>query len=487
MPLPLKDAAHAGYQGPAVLPSYDRTAVTPGIVHFGVGGFHRAHQAVYLDDLLNCGPAADWGICGIGVLDNDRRMRDVLAAQNGLYTVLEKAPDGTAQARVIGSHVRYVFAPEAPAEALRVLSAPQTRIVTLTITEGGYNREPATGAFLSTDPVILAEAAGQGPPRTHFRLLYDALVARRTAGIPPFTVLSCDNIQGNGHVARDTLMAYASLIDPGMADWIGANVRFPNSMVDRITPVTSDADCAEVRDTFGLDDAWPVVCESFSQWVVEDDFPTGRPPLEQVGVQMVADVAPYEKMKLRLLNASHQVIGYFAFLSGHDYVHDAMRDPAIRGLVETFMKHEAQPTLPDITGIDLDQYRATLIERFSNPTIKDTIARQCLQTSTTIPTFLLPVIRDQLASSGHITRASAVVAAWACYAEERGDYQITDRRREQLVLRARNTDNDFAFIEDEFLFGNLAHNDIFRKEYLRWRKTIQQHGVHAALAELNRQ
>lgn len=485
MPLPLRADARSAYRGPAALPSYDRAATTPGIVHIGVGGFHRAHQAVYLDDLLNRGAAGEWGICGVGVREEDRRIRDVLDAQDGLYTVVAKAPDGSSEARVVGSMVRCLFAPEEGEETLRVLSDPATRVVTLTITEGGYNTEPATGAFIGDNPVILAEAAGEGPPRTHFRLLLDALTQRRRAGVPAFTVLSCDNIQGNGHVARRSMVAYAALVDPGMARWIDDHVSFPNSMVDRITPRTTDTDRADVGAEFGLDDAWPVVCESFRQWVVEDDFPAGRPDLESVGVRMVPDVAPYEMAKLRMLNAGHQVLGHFAFLSGYEHVHEAMRDEGIRELVDGFMACEARPTLPPVEGLDLDRYRATLIERFSNPAIRDTVARMCLETSTTIPTFLLPVIRDRLAAGGSISRGAAVVAAWACSAEENGGHRIVDRRRETLVHRARDTANAYAFIEDAAVFGDLAHHQVFRDEYLRWRRAIQHHGVRSALRELS--
>lgn len=461
-------------------PSYDRSGVTPGIVHFGVGGFHRAHQAVYMDSLLNAGGSREWGISGVGILEADKHMRDVMREQDNLYTVLEKAPDGTITARVIGSIVEYLYGPDDPQAVLERLAAESTRIVTLTITEGGYNLEPARKAFVADNPVLVAEAAGEGLPRTHFRFLYEALKLRRERGIAPFTVASCDNIQGNGDVARRTLVSYAAMVDQEFARWIEDNVAFPNSMVDRITPITSDADRELVKSKFGLNDAWPVTCEPYIQWVLEDSFPLGRPDYAAVGVEIVDDVEPYEVMKLRLLNASHQMIGYVGFLAGYQYVHEAMADEAIRGFIADFMEREAQPTLPDVPGVDLAAYRATLLERFSNPQIADTIARMCLQTSTTIPNFLLPIVRDQLAAGGPVSLTAVTVAAWAEYAEEKGGYTIVDRRREALVARARDP-YPWAFIEDNELFGDLAENAVFRDEFASARESLRHKGVQQTL------
>lgn len=461
-------------------PSYDRSGVIPGIVHFGVGGFHRAHQAVYMDKLLNAGGSREWGISGVGILEADKRMRDVMREQDNLYTVLEKAPDGTITARVIGSIVEYLYGPDRPQAVLERLAAETTRIVTLTVTEGGYNLEPATKAFASDNPVLVAEAAGEGTPRTHFRFLYEALKLRRARGIAPFTVASCDNIQSNGDVARRTLVSYVEMVDHEFARWIEGNVPFPNSMVDRITPITSDSDRKLLKSKFGLNDAWPVTCEPYLQWVLEDNFPLGRPDFAAAGVEIVANVEPYEVMKLRLLNASHQMIAYVGYLAGYRYIHEAMADEAIRGFIETFMAREAQPTLPEVPGVDLTAYRATLLERFSNPQIADTIARICLQTSTTIPNFLLPIVSDQLAAGRPISLAVVTVAAWAEYAEEKGENKIVDRRREALVARARDP-YPWAFIEDNELFGDLAENEVFRDEFVRARESLRYKGVRQTL------
>ncbi len=286
------------------VPAYDRAAVTVGIVHLGVGAFHRAHQAMYLDRLMNAGEALDWGICGVGVLPQDRRMQEVLQAQDCLYTVVVKHPDGSLEPRVIGSIVEYLLAPDDPEAVVEKMAAPTTRIVSLTVTEGGYNLHPVTGEFDVRNEAVLADAVPGAVPSTSFGLVVEALARRRDRGIAPFTVMSCDNIQGNGDVARRMFSAFGRLRSVELGEWVEEHVHFPNSMVDRITPVTTDADRELLASQFGVSDAWPVVCEPFTQWVLEDDFGLGRPPYQDAGVQMVSDVEPYELMKLRLLNAS---------------------------------------------------------------------------------------------------------------------------------------------------------------------------------------
>ena len=298
-------------QIPIAKPTYNRDEIGIGIVHFGVGGFHRAHQAMYIDRLLEKGPATEWGICGVGVMPADRKMADVLDAQDGLYTLLLENPDGSRDARVIGSIVDYRYAPDDPEAVIELLAAPSTRIVSLTITEGGYNIDSVE----ADDSVSV------------FGLVAEALSRRRDRGIASPTIVSCDNIEGNGEVARQAFTTYAERVHPGLAEWITAHTRFPNSMVDRITPVTTPDVIAVLESEFGVDDQWPVVAEPFTSWVLEDDFSDGRPPLEDVDVLLVDDVTPYELMKLRLLNASHQSLCYFAYLAGYRLVHEAAGDP----------------------------------------------------------------------------------------------------------------------------------------------------------------
>ena len=357
------------------VPSYDRSGLTQGLVHIGVGGFHRAHQALFHDRLLAEG-ASEWAICGLGALPGDRRMQEALDAQDGLYTLVERAP-GEEEARVIGSITGYVLAPDDPEAAIEKLAAETTRIVSLTVTEGGYNISDVTGEFDPDNEDVAHDLEEGATPRTTFGLVTEALARRRERGFGPFTVMSCDNLQGNGERAHYAFTTFARLRDPELGEWIEEHVTFPNSMVDRITPATTDADRDAVRERFGIDDRWPVVCEPFIQWVLEDAFCAGRPPYEDVGVQVVDDVEPYELMKLRLLNASHQALAYFGHLLGHEYVHEAAQDEPLRALVRKYMDEEATPTLPPVPGVDLEDYKATLIERFSNPGVRDTVARLC--------------------------------------------------------------------------------------------------------------
>lgn len=475
--------------GRVELPSYDRSLVTVGIVHFGVGSFHRAHQALAIDTLLNQGTALDWGICGVGVLPHDARMRDVMAAQSGLYTLVQKQADGNHDARVIGSIVEYLFAPDDPERVIERLAAPATRIVSLTITEGGYNLDPVTEQFDATTASIRAELTPGAVPTTVFGLVVEALARRRERGHAPFTIISCDNIQGNGDLARRAFAAYASLRDAELGRWVNEHVAFPNSMVDRITPVTSDEDRATVRERFGIDDAWPVVTEPYFQWVVEDRFSAGRPPLEDAGVQLVDDVVPYEMVKLRLLNCSHQGMCYFGYLSGHRYAHEAASDPAIARFLREFMDRESTPTLRPVEGIDLEEYKATLIERFTNPEVRDTLARLCAGASDRITKWLLPVVHDQLASDGEVRLSAAIVASWARYAEavdEAGEpIEIVDLLAEEVVPIARSQRvNRLAFIQNRHIFGDLADDPRFVGPYLEALDSLIEHGAAATVRRL---
>jgi mannitol 2-dehydrogenase len=467
-------------------PAYDRSRVKVGIVHFGVGGFHRAHQAMYLDRLMNQGEALDWGICGVGIMPVDRRMRDVLRAQDGLYTLVVKHPDGSYEARVIGSIVDYRYVPDDPEAAIELMAAPATRIVSLTITEGGYNFHHVTGAFNFDDPGVVHDLGAGAVPRTSFGLITEALRRRRARGVAPFTVASCDNIQGNGQVAREMFTAFAGRKDPALGDWIRDVVAFPNAMVDRITPVTSKDDIAQVAERFGIDDGWPVVCEPFTQWVIEDHFPTGRPAWEHVGAQMVENVVPYELMKLRLLNAGHQALAYFGCLAGYRYAHEVAGDPLFARFLLDYMTLEGTPTLDPVPGVDLDDYRRTLIARFANQEVRDTLARLCAETSDRIPKFLLPVVRAQLACGGEMARSAAVVASWARYAEGRDEQgqpiEVVDRLRDELMaIAAHNRENITAFIENRELFGDLVDQPRFVAAYREALTSLHTVGARATV------
>ncbi|MGX9787948.1 mannitol dehydrogenase family protein [Mycobacterium sp. MMS18-G62] len=461
-------------QIPIDKPSYDRDEITVGIVHFGVGGFHRAHQAMYVDRLLEMGLAKDWGICGVGVLPADRRMADVMAAQDGLYTLLLQNPDGTRDARVIGSIVDYRYAPDDPEAVIELLAAPTTRIISLTITEGGYNIDNLGGNDVNV-----------------FGLVAEALARRRDRGIASPTIVSCDNIEGNGEVARHAFTTYADRVHPGLGEWMNAHTRFPNSMVDRITPVTT-ADVIEVlASELGVEDQWPVVAEPFTSWVLEDSFSDGRPPLDEVDVLLVDDVTPYELMKLRLLNASHQSLCYFAYLAGYRLVHDAAADPLFAEFLRAYMDSEATPTLKPVPGIDLPDYKRTLIERFANPGVKDTIARLCFGSSDRIPKWLLPVVRANLATDGPVRLSAATVASWARYAEgvdEQGSpIEVQDQLADTLVPLARSQrEHPTAFIENTDVFGDLASQPRFVEAYLWALESLHRDGARATLETLLR-
>ncbi|WP_343601536.1 mannitol dehydrogenase family protein [Mycobacterium sp.] len=434
-------------------PGYDRSRVGIGIVHFGVGGFHRAHQAMYVDRLLEQGLAFDWGICGVGVLPADRRMRDVLLARNGLYTLVTAHPDGRREARVVGSIVDCRYAPDDPGGTVELLAAPSTRIISLTITEGGYTGGPV------------------------FDLIAAALARRRDRGIAAPTIMSCDNIESNGEAARRAVTAQARRCDPGLGEWVAAHTRFPRSMVDRITPATTPEA--------------PVLTEPFTAWVLEDDFACGRPPLERAGVLLVDDVTPYEAMKLRLVNAGHQCLCYFAHLCGYRFVHDAVRDPLLAGFLQDYADSEAIPTLAAVPGIDVTDYSRTLIERFANRGVRDTIARLCAYSSDRIPTWLLPVIRDNLAAGGPVRLAAAAVASWARYAEgvdEHGSaIDVVDRLADTLVPLARSWHaNPTAFVDNTALFGDLARQQRFVEAY-RWAlDSLHRNGARTTLEALLR-
>lgn len=442
-------------------PAYNPAEIRAGIAHFGVGNFHRSHQAMYLDELISLGGHDTWGIIGIGVMPGDSAMRDALIGQDFRYTLVEKSGDGTLAGREIASIRGFHFAPEDPDAAMRLLTNPMIRIVSLTITEGGYNVDRTTGEFDFTDPVSQRDLAQPHNPATVFGYITEALRIRREQNTPPFTVMSCDNLPGNGDVMRRSTLAFAAALDPDLANWIDAHVAFPNSMVDRITPVTTDADRMLVKNAFGVDDAWPVVTEPFTQWVLEDRFSSGRPAFERVGVQMTADVVPYELMKLRLLNASHQAMAYIGALLGHTYVHEAVADPRIEKFLRAYLD-EARVTLPPLPDIDIDKYIDTLFTRFGNPYIADTLARLAVDASDRIPKFVLPTLRENLAAGRSISMGVQVIAYWKTFLST--VETVVDPLATDLVALAKS-DDPGAFIRYEPVFGDLAKSITFNKVY----------------------
>ena len=468
--------------------TYTPGDVTPGIVHFGVGGFHRAHQAVVVDDLVSAGVAISWGIVGVRVRKPYLAMKEALLPQDCLYTLTIK--DMTHQSsRIIGSINDFLYAPDNPEAVLELLVDERIRIVSLTINEGGYNFDQITGEFVWSTPEISEDLDRLHAPHSVFGFIPEALRRRKAAGIVPFTAMSCDNIQGNGHLAKKMFVSFAQRVDDDLAEWMSTSVAFPNSMVDRITPVTTPENIREAQQITGLADAWPVVAETFFQWVLEDNFPAGRPPFEKAGVQLVDDVEPYELMKLRLLNASHQALAYFGYLKGYRPVHDAVNDPDIQTLLRRYMAEEAQPTLKPVPGVDLTDYQNTLIERFTNAKVRDTVARLAAESSDRIPKWLVPIINERLEDGLDVTLCAAIVASWARYAEGRDEdgqpIDVVDNLRSEVMAHAARDDEDLlAFVKNEKRFGDLASRKDFVTPYVAALTSLREKGAAAKLSTL---
>ncbi|MGF6176537.1 mannitol dehydrogenase family protein [Ensifer sp. 4252] len=468
----------------AGVPSYDRADLKAGIVHFGVGNFHRAHQAVYLDDLFNAGHDHDWAIVGAGVLPSDEQMRAKLEAQDFLTTVVEQDNNRTG-AHVTGAMIDYLK-PGDVAGIVAKLADPAIRIVSLTITEGGYFIDPASGVFNPTHPAIVADAQNPASPKTVFGLIVAGLKARRDSRIPPFTVMSCDNIPGNGEVTHAAISGLARLFDPAFADWIDANVAFPNGMVDRITPATGAREIGIVAADYEIEDAWPVFCEEFKQWVLEDHFPQGRPALEKVGVQFVPDVAPYEHMKIRILNGGHAAIAYPAALLDIHFVHEAMEEPLIRDFLAKLEHDEIIPVIPPVPNTDLGDYYKLIQTRFSNPKIADTIPRLAQDGSNRQPKFILPSTADRLARGEDVVGLALVSALWCRYFDGTTDsgreIDFNDQNAERLQAAARAAKQDpTAFLALSDIFGEVAQSDLFRNRFIHALKTLREKGTRATL------
>lgn len=441
------------------IPKYDRRKLGQGIVHIGVGGFHRAHQTIYTEDLFDQNEDLEWGFCGIGLLSHDRQMRDILQEQDYLYTLIERSVTGD-HARIVGSIVNYIFAPENIERAIEKMAGPETKIVSLTITEGGYYIHSGTGEFDPSHADIQYDLAHPQAPRSSFGFLLEALDRRRCRQQKPFTVMSCDNIQSNGLVTKKMLLAFAKLSNPELANWIEEHVSFPNSMVDRITPATTDEHRELTRKQFGIADKWPVTTEPFKQWVIEDHFTLGRPSWEKTGAQMTNDVLPYEKMKLRLLNASHQALCYIGMLLGYEFVHQTMEDEDIRNLVSLLMDIDVTPILSEVPGVDLTTYKRTLIERFANPAIRDQLSRIGIYGSTGIPKFMLPTIEEQLKKGGSFKYLAFTIACWFRY------LQGKDELGNDIVMKDPNADTlkAIALASAQKVGGFLELREIFSGE-----------------------
>ena len=469
----------------AAVPAYQRGDLKAGIVHFGIGNFHRAHQAVYLDDLFNTGKDRDWALIGAGVTSYDGAMRDKLKGQDYLTTVVEQDV-GKSAARVTGAMIDFLD-PNDRAGIIEKIAEPSIRIVSMTITEGGYFINPASGKFDPEHPAIVADAKNPGDPKTVFGIILAGLRLRRDRGIAPFTVMSCDNIPGNGHVTENAVAGLAKLSnDADFAKWIADNVAFPNSMVDRITPATGAREIDHCRDTFGIDDSWPVYCEEFKQWVMEDKFTAGRPALEEVGVTFVDDVAPFELMKIRILNGGHATIAYPGALLDIHFVHETMEDPDIRGFLAKLEQTEIIPCVPPVPNTDIQDYFKLIERRFANPKIGDTVARLAQDGSNRQPKFILPSTADRLAKGQDVQGLALVSALWCRYFEGASDsgktIEFNDASAERLQAAAiASRTNPLVFLDLKDIFGDVGQSGQFRKRFTQALASLRTNGTRATL------
>ena len=479
-------------------PRYARDALQAGIVHLGVGAFHRAHLAVVNEAALHAGGDLRWGTVGVSLRAADTR--DALRPQGGLYTLAlrDAADDGSPREalQVVGNLLDVLVAPEDPQAVLERIARPDTRIVGLTITEKGYHHDPATGALRLDDAGIVHDLAHPAAPRTMPGFVVHALNLRRQRGLPPVTLLSCDNLPANGDTLRGIVLAFAQQVDGALRDWIDTHCTFPNSMVDRIVPRTTDADRARISARLGVEDAWPVIGEPFLEWVVEDRFANGRPDWTAGGARFVDHAEPFERLKLRMVNGSHSALAYLGAMAGLRTVDRAMAEPALRGYIDALMREEIAPTLPTMQGLDLDGYRARLLQRFSNPALQHQTGQIAMDGSQKLPQRLLGTVRDRLAAGQSIDRLALAVAAWIHYLrglDEAGvAYEIQDPMA--AVLTARRAGAGTAgpvhervafFTGFAPVFAELGGEPRFVAAVAHYMCLLETRGVRGALAALD--
>jgi fructuronate reductase/mannitol 2-dehydrogenase len=480
---PLSQATLHSHDARVAVPTYDRGALTPAVVHLSVGGFSRAHQLIYFDELAERRISTEWGVVGVGL--RQRHLQEALAPQDHLYTVVERSPDGE-RARVVGVMVDYLYAPDDPTAVLDRLSDRRTRLVTLTITPGGYPLDPQTRVFRTDDPEVARDLAQPSAPATVFGYLVEALDRRRRAGLAPFTVVSCDNLHRNGEATRASVVGLARLRDEVLARWIADRVAFPSSMVDRITPQTPPEERAALAARYGVDDRWPVVTEPFSQWFIEDVFSSGRPPLDEVGVRFVADVGDYELMKTRLLNASHSALGHLGSLAGYARMDELMCDPVFAVYVARLMDDEVTPLVPQPDGVDLAVYKDTLLQRFANPAIADRLSRLCRRGSAKLPQHLLPSLRQSLVQGRSAPLLTLAVAGWCRYLRGTDDagrpLPLEDPRAAELqVLALQGRGDPRPLLAVRPVFGDLGDDPAFVADLSGALDRLDRLGARAAV------
>ncbi len=466
------------------VPTYDRKALRAGIVHIGLGNFHRAHQAWYLHRLFELGLCHDWAIIGAGVRRNDALTRERLIAQDCMTTLIELDPAGMS-AEICGSMIDYLPVEDGNGALIRAMTDPAIRIVALTVTEGGYYIDAVTGAFDAAHPDILHDVANPGSPRTAFGAMVAALRQRRASGAGPFTGQSCDNLQGNGAILRQAVVGLARLTDPELADWIDETCSFPNAMVDCIVPATGPREL-ELVIGFGIADAAPVTHENFRQWVIEDDFCNGRPDWDRTGAVFSDRVHDFETMKLRILNGGHQVIAMPGEILGIGSIAETMEHPAIRGLLRKVMSEEVAPHIAPVPGFTALEYLDLVERRFSNPEIADTTRRVAFDGSSRQTGFVIPSIRDGLRAGASVVGLALVSALWARYCqgirEDGSTVEPNDPHWEMLHEHAEKAmKRPRAWLEMEKYYGNLVTKKPFAEAFSGWLIMINTKGVDAAI------
>lgn len=487
-------------------PAYDRKTLEAGIIHststflscflyshsdlVGVGNFHRAHEAAYLDDLIGLADSysTEWAILGAGIMPFDAEKREALQKQDFLTTLVERQSDYVS-ARLVGSMIGFVpVEPPFHKPLQEALLNPAIKIVSLTVTEGGYFINSATGSFDINNAQIKEDAASPDTPKTVFGLIIKALKKRREAGVNPFTIMSCDNIPHNGKIAKEAVVGLASLSDEDLARWISEKVGFPNSMVDRITPVTGEVERNFIRENLGYEDAWPVFCEPYKQWILEDDFPHGRPALEMVGVQFVPDVSPYELMKIRILNGAHAALCYPAALLELKYVHDAMGHQTIAAFLDCLQRNEVIPSVPPVPDTDLIDYWELIQGRFGNPMVLDTVERVCYDGTNRQPKFIVPPVQDNLQEARPVEGLALVSALWCRYCQgktARGNkINRNDPIWDRLQETARKAKEDpVVWLRMEDIYGEVGKHPKFIEAFSSALHSIAKIGVEKTMLQ----
>ncbi|WP_418264628.1 mannitol dehydrogenase family protein [Flavobacterium faecale] len=472
------------------VPSYDRDLISTSIVHIGVSNFHRSHQAYYIHELIDKYNELNYGICGVDLLDSDRKIYNILKDQDGLFTLYTKEKNGSHKAKIIGSIVEYFYGPENPLAVIEKMANPDIKIISLTIAEDGYHLNEITGEFDINHPGVTEDIKNPFSPKTVFGYLTQSFKLRKLRNLPGCTIISCDNIKSNGDTMKQSLLKYVSKIEPDLLDWIAKNTSFPNTMVDRITPITNSKDINTLKEDFFIDDQWPVVCESFSQWIIEDQFIHDRPSWDKVGVQYTQNIAPFENLKLRLLNASHTILGILGTLHGYKTVYETANDTDFMFFLKTFLDEEVTPTLTDSDKKSIENYKKSLVSRFLNPHINDQLFRICQESSAKVPLFILPTVKHQLENEKKVKSAAFVIAAWTKYNDGVDDndnpYEIIDTLSGTLIRTAAlSIQNPIKFLEIKSIFDDLSQNEVFTSYYLEALALLRENKVKTCIQNWN--